>query len=80
MFFKYYFQLYKPIITVLYCFKSFFFSFTFIMVDDDIKKYENNVARILERAVNLFHDTDLPELAEKWDKILKNYYRKRSFR
>lgn len=49
------------------------------MVDDDIKKYENNIARILERAVNLFHDTDLPELAEKWNKILKNYYRKRSF-
>jgi hypothetical protein len=49
------------------------------MVDNDIKKYENNIARILERAVNLFYDTDLPELAEKWNRILKNYYRKKSF-
>jgi hypothetical protein len=46
---------------------------------DDVVKYENNIAKILERAVNLFRETDLPELAEKWDKILKNYYRKKSF-
>lgn len=50
------------------------------MDDDDIIKYENNIVKILERAVNLFRDTDLTELAEKWDRILKNYYRKRSFR
>ena len=49
------------------------------MVENDLKKYENNIAKILERAVNLFYDTDLPELAEKWDRILKNYYRKRAF-
>ncbi len=49
------------------------------MDDDDIIKYENNIVKILERAVNLFRDTDLTELAEKWDRILKNYYRKRSF-
>ncbi|MFX1445217.1 MAG: hypothetical protein ACFFHV_17525 [Promethearchaeota archaeon] len=49
------------------------------MVDNEIKKYENNIAKILERAVSLFYDTDLPELANKWEKILRNYYRKRTF-
>ena len=49
------------------------------MVDNQIIKYENNIAQILERAVKLFRETDLTELAEKWDRILKNYYRKRSF-
>ena len=43
-------------------------------------KYENNIAKILEKAVRLFKDTDLPDLAEKWEKILNNYYAKRSFR
>ena len=43
-------------------------------------RYENNIAKILERAVRLFKDTDLPDLAEKWEKILNNYYTKKSFR
>ncbi|MFX0073558.1 MAG: hypothetical protein ACFFAO_20975 [Candidatus Hermodarchaeota archaeon] len=43
-------------------------------------RYENNIAKILERAVRLFKDTDLPDLAEKWEKILNNYYAKKSFR
>ena len=43
-------------------------------------RYENNIAKILERAVRLFKDTDLPDLAEKWEKILNNYYAKKTFR
>ncbi len=49
------------------------------MHNDEIIKHENNIAKILERAVKLFKETDLTDLAEKWDRILKNYYRKRSF-
>ncbi|MFX1317126.1 MAG: hypothetical protein ACFE9T_14795 [Promethearchaeota archaeon] len=44
---------------------------------EDILKYEENIAKILDRAVKLFRKTDLNELAEKWDKILKNYYAKK---
>jgi len=39
----------------------------------DITKYEENIFKILDRAVKLFKRTDLPELADKWDKILKTY-------
>ncbi|MFX0041495.1 MAG: hypothetical protein ACFE8L_01165 [Candidatus Hodarchaeota archaeon] len=44
---------------------------------EDIVKYEENIAKILDRAVKLFRKTDLNELAEKWDKILKNYHAKK---
>ena len=44
---------------------------------EDILKYEENIANILDRAVKLFKKTDLNELAEKWDKILKNYHAKK---
>jgi hypothetical protein len=44
---------------------------------EDISKYEENITNILDRAVKLFRKTDLNELAEKWDKILKNYYAKK---
>ncbi len=51
------------------------------MIDDytyknpnmDIGKYEENIAKLLNRAVNLFRRTNLTELAEKWEKILKTY-------
>ncbi len=43
----------------------------------DIAKYEENITNILDRAVNLFRRTDLPELADKWDKILNTYHTKK---
>ncbi len=39
--------------------------------DSNIVKYEENIAKILNRAVNLFKKTNLTELADKWDRILK---------
>ncbi len=41
--------------------------------DQDILKYEENVAKILDRAVKLFRRTNLHELADKWDRILTTY-------
>lgn len=41
--------------------------------DPDILKYEENIAKILDRAVKLFRRTGLTELSEKWDRILKTY-------
>ncbi len=45
--------------------------------NQDILEYEENIAKILDRAVKLFRKTKLNELAEKWDKILTNYYAKK---
>ena len=45
--------------------------------NQDILEYEENIAKILDRAVKLFKKTKLNELAEKWDKILTNYYAKK---
>lgn len=45
--------------------------------NQDILDYEENIAKILDRAVKLFKKTKLNELAEKWDKILTNYYAKK---
>ena len=41
-------------------------------------RFESNIAKMLEQAINLFRGTDLTELADKWERILKNYYRKKS--
>lgn len=38
---------------------------------------EKQIEKILFRAVDLFEKTGLTELAEKWDRILKNYVAKR---
>ncbi len=43
----------------------------------DLGEYEENIAKILDRAVKLFKRTNLTELAEKWDKILKTYNSKK---
>ena len=43
----------------------------------DIAKCEENIKNILDRAVKLFRRTDLPELADKWDKILNTYHSKK---
>ena len=46
-------------------------------MQDEIAKCEESIAKILDRAVKLFKRTDLPELAEKWDVILKTYRSKK---
>jgi hypothetical protein len=38
---------------------------------------EKQIEKILFRAVDLFTKTGLTELAEKWDRILKNYVAKK---
>lgn len=45
--------------------------------NSNIVKYEENIAKILDRAVNLFKRTNLDELANKWDRILKTYNSKK---
>ncbi len=45
--------------------------------EKDILYYEENIAKILDRAVKLFRRTNLEELAEKWDRILKTYNSKK---
>ncbi|MFX1363596.1 MAG: hypothetical protein ACFFCE_09705 [Promethearchaeota archaeon] len=41
--------------------------------ESEIIDYEESIAEILDRAVNLFRKTNLTELADKWDRILKTY-------
>ena len=48
--------------------------------DLDILRYEENIAQLLDRAVKLFRRTNLNELADKWDKILKTYQKAKSVR
>lgn len=43
----------------------------------DITDFDENITHILTRAVKLFRRTDLPELADKWDKILNTYRTKK---
>ncbi len=38
---------------------------------------EKQIEKVLFRAVDLFKKTGLTELAEKWDRILKNYVAKK---
>ena len=45
--------------------------------DQEILKYEENIAKILDRAVKLFRRTNLEDLADKWDRILKTYNSKK---
>lgn len=35
--------------------------------------FQNNVEAILQNSVQLFLKTGMPELAERWEKILVNY-------
>lgn len=41
---------------------------------------EPNIAKMLDKAVDLFMRTGLNELAEKWDLILNNYLKAKSMR
>ncbi|MHA1437752.1 MAG: hypothetical protein ACTSPD_09240 [Promethearchaeota archaeon] len=43
------------------------------MIENVSLKYEKNISKVLDRAVKLFHNTGLHNLAEKWDRILSNY-------
>ena len=45
--------------------------------DQEILRYEENIAKILDRAVKLFRRTNLEDLADKWDRILKTYNSKK---
>ena len=47
-----------------------------IHLKDDLFE-EKQIEKILFRAVDLFKKTGLTELAEKWDRILKNYVAKK---
>lgn len=66
---------------MLYYFILFFFLYLIMIEtssDPDIIKYEENIAKILDRAVKLFRRTNLEELADKWDRILKTYSSKKN--
>lgn len=66
---------------MLYYFILFFFLYLIMIEtssDPDIIKYEENIAKILDRAVKLFRKTNLEELADKWDRILKTYSSKKN--
>ena len=45
--------------------------------NSNIINYEENIAKILDRAVKLFKKTNLNQLASKWDRILKTYNSKK---
>ena len=47
-----------------------------IHLKDDLFE-EKQIEKVLFRAVDLFKKTGLTELAEKWDRILKNYVAKK---
>jgi len=45
------------------------------MIESDRLRNEENIAKMLHNAVNLFQQTGLNELADKWHRILRNYVR-----
>jgi outer membrane protein assembly factor BamD (BamD/ComL family) len=47
-----------------------------IRLENDLFE-EKQIEKVLFRAVDLFKKTGLTELAEKWDRILKNYVAKK---
>ena len=66
---------------MLFCFKFLLFFFSYMMeTNSKSLRFEPNIAKMLDRAVNLFKETGLIELAEKWNKILKNYIKAKSLR
>jgi len=50
------------------------------MIEYESLKHEENIAKILDNAVELFRKTGLGELAAKWDRILHNYMRAKASR
>ena len=57
----------------LFDFQTFLFMIETSSTDPDMLRYEENIAKILDRAVKLFRRTNLNDLADKWDRILKTY-------
>ena len=49
------------------------------MIEHNLKN-EPNLEKLLDQAMSLFRQTGLTELAEKYDKILKNYKRQKIVR
>ncbi len=49
------------------------------MIENNLRN-EPNLAKLIDRAMSLFKETGLTELAEKWEKILKNYNRQKIVR
>ncbi|TXT55500.1 MAG: hypothetical protein BAJALOKI2v1_670016 [Promethearchaeota archaeon] len=45
--------------------------------EDSLKQRETSIANILHKSIKLFRRVGNYELAEKWSKILKNYYTKK---
>ncbi len=50
------------------------------MIEENSLRFEENIAKILNRSVDLFKSCGLEELSEKWDKILKNYVEAKKLR
>lgn len=63
---------------MLYHFISFSYCFPF-MIENNLRN-EPNLVKLIDRAMSLFREMDLTELAEKWEKILKNYNRQKMVR
>ena len=49
------------------------------MIENNLRN-EPNLVKLIDRAMSLFKETGLIELAEKWEKILKNYNRQKIVR
>ncbi|MBD3342079.1 MAG: hypothetical protein GF353_23465 [Candidatus Lokiarchaeota archaeon] len=62
-----------------FCFLIVYVPFLIMIDTKSSLRFENNIAKILSQAVDLFRETGLTELADKWDRILKNYYMKKGF-
>ncbi|KKK40458.1 MAG: hypothetical protein Lokiarch_51380 [Candidatus Lokiarchaeum sp. GC14_75] len=45
--------------------------------NQDLIENEENIAKILDRAVKLFRRTNLGELSDKWERILETYRAKK---
>ena len=63
---------------MLYHFISFSYCLSY-MIENNLKN-EPNLEKLLDQAMSLFRQTGLTELAEKYDKILKNYKRQKLIR
>lgn len=49
-------------------------------MEENFLKHEENIAKILGRIVSLCKQTDLADLAEKGEQVLKNYDKAKTFR
>ena len=71
----------KDIVKISPCYIIlYFFSFRLsYMIENNLEK-ELKFEKVINRAMSLFRQTGLAELAEKFDKILKNYKRQKIVR